>query len=362
MIYPTLPGWIMARINGVGWTLRGWRQAFGRLVDSSTARWQKRIALRRNRQAVFRHDLAVCAIFRDEASYLSEWLTLHHAVGVGHFYLYNDQSSDEFRKVLSPWMQKGLVTLIDWPNSKNQKDAYNDCIRRFRCEARWVGFLDVDEFLFSPESRDLRIVLRDYEEFAAVFVYWCMFGSNGHQKRPHGSVIENYIRCMDLEDARKGTATGCRKTSGGTVFTSGGVPNGKCVVNPRLVADAGVHRPSRLHHGFIADESGRKLGRKVMSDFSSSRLRINHYWSKSCEHLTAKAARHVDFFERNQWYCPNGDLSSLPMRADPALGEWLKIEQSFNSNIDTTLLGLWKTLDVEPCGRGAGRVLQSSAV
>lgn len=342
MIYPALREWITARINGAGWALRGWRQAFGRLLDSSRARWQKRIALGRNRQAVFRHELAVGAIFRNEAPFLDEWLTMHRAVGVGHFYLYNDQSTDDFRQVLQPWMQKGLVTLIDWPNSRNQKDAYNDCIRRFRCQTRWIAFLDVDEFLFSPESRDLRIVLRDYDGVAAVFVYWCMFGSNGHIKRPRGSVIENYIRCMDLECARNDTADTYRETSTGIVQTTGGVLNGKSIVNPRLVALAGVHRPARIHDGLIVDESGRDLGRKVIRDFSYSRLRINHYWSKSREDFVAKVERKAAWFRRNQMQPPAGVCSSLPVRPEPVFAEWLKIEQRLNSKVDTDLLEVWR--------------------
>lgn len=30
--------------------------------------------------------LAVCAIFRDEAPYLAEWIEFHRLVGVEHFY------------------------------------------------------------------------------------------------------------------------------------------------------------------------------------------------------------------------------------------------------------------------------------
>ena len=45
-------------------------------------------------------ELAVCAIFRDEAQYLDEWLTFHHGVGVERFFLYNDRSTDDYRTPL----------------------------------------------------------------------------------------------------------------------------------------------------------------------------------------------------------------------------------------------------------------------
>ena len=36
---------------------------------------------------LFLYDLAVVAIFKDEAPYLKEWLDYHLAAGVEHFYL-----------------------------------------------------------------------------------------------------------------------------------------------------------------------------------------------------------------------------------------------------------------------------------
>ena len=37
---------------------------------------------------LFLYDLAVAAIFKDEARYLKEWLDYHLLAGVEHFYLY----------------------------------------------------------------------------------------------------------------------------------------------------------------------------------------------------------------------------------------------------------------------------------
>src|SRR6266403_965780 len=40
------------------------------------------------------HELAVCAIFKDEAGFLREWIRFHQAVGVTQFYLYDNNSAD----------------------------------------------------------------------------------------------------------------------------------------------------------------------------------------------------------------------------------------------------------------------------
>src|SRR5262245_1292734 len=90
---------------------------------------------RMERWREFRHELGVCAIFREEAPFLDEWLTFHCGVGVTHFYLYNNFSTDNFRTVLEPWIDRGVVTLIDWPVPVGQTSAYEDC----RSEERRVG-------------------------------------------------------------------------------------------------------------------------------------------------------------------------------------------------------------------------------
>lgn len=336
--------WLASRIAGAGWALRGWRNALLRLTELAKTNLLRILALRRNRRRHFRYELAVCGIFRDEARFIVEWLTLHNAVGVEHFYLYNDQSTDNFREVLEPWIRKEIVTLFDMPDPGTQKGAYNDCIKRFRMQARWIAFIDIDEFLFSPETRDLRSVLQRYDGAAAIFVYWSMFGSNGHRTRPEGSVIENYTRCMDLQQARVDSTRNWRETPLGIVQTTAGVINGKSIVNPRLVALAGVHRPSRLFCGCIVDESGRELHHKVKNDFSYSILKINHYWSKSHEDLMVKIVRSTDFFIRNTLSQPAGVSSPYPARADPSVDVWLEHEKKFNANVDTSLLELWRAV------------------
>src|SRR6185312_2800453 len=45
---------------------------------------------RRPRSRAPDHYLAACAIYRDEAEYLAEWLEFHRLVGFERFYLYNN--------------------------------------------------------------------------------------------------------------------------------------------------------------------------------------------------------------------------------------------------------------------------------
>ena len=138
--------------------------------------------------------LAACAIFRNEARYLAEWVAFHLALGVEHLFLYNNLSEDAFAVELSPFVDEGTVTLVDWPMYPGQNQAYDDCIERTRGNWRWVAFIDLDEFLFSPRMRPVPDLLTRFEHVPGVGVPWVQFGTSGHPTPPPGLVIENYTR------------------------------------------------------------------------------------------------------------------------------------------------------------------------
>ena len=92
--------------------------------------------------------LAICAIFRNEAPYLQEWIEFHRLAGIEKFHLYQNRSDDNFETVLRPYIDEGLVELIDWPREPPcQMEAYADFISRHSGEPWWVAFIDCDEFL-----------------------------------------------------------------------------------------------------------------------------------------------------------------------------------------------------------------------
>lgn len=140
--------------------------------------------------------LAVCTIFQNEAPFLQEWIEFHRLVGVEHFVLYDNLSDDGSTKILALYCRAGLVTLIPWPISFEefaQARAYNDCLRQFGENFRWLALLDVDEFLLSPVSRDLPSVLEDYRDCPGIVVNWQVYGSSGHTLSPAGLVTENFL-------------------------------------------------------------------------------------------------------------------------------------------------------------------------
>lgn len=130
-----------------------------------------------------KHHISLCIMFKDEAVYLREWIEYHLMVGVDHFYLYDNNSSDDYESVIGKYRNEGVVTLTHWPKEHAQVEGYEDCIRRFQQESDWIGFIDVDEFLVPVAEESLVSFLDRFSNRPAVLVYWRLFGSGGMLSR-----------------------------------------------------------------------------------------------------------------------------------------------------------------------------------
>ena len=97
--------------------------------------------------------------------YLDEWIKYHLIVGFEHFYLYNNFSSDNYQKILKPYIEKGFVTLINWDKVAGQMSAYNNCLERFHDESDWILFADADEFIVPIKYDNIKDWLKKYEKF-----------------------------------------------------------------------------------------------------------------------------------------------------------------------------------------------------
>ena len=136
-----------------------------------------------------KYHISVCQIFKDEAPYLKEWLEYHLLIGVDHFYLYDNNSSDNYMDILEPYIAAGTVTLLSWTLDHAQTAAYEDCIRRFRDESDWIGFIDVDEFIVPVAENSFPAFLNRFSHRPAVVLYWRFFGSNGMLQRDTSRLV-----------------------------------------------------------------------------------------------------------------------------------------------------------------------------
>jgi Glycosyltransferase family 92 len=220
--------------------------------------------------------LSVCSLFRDDADYLPEWLAFHTLVGVERFFLYDNGSTDAFREVLAPYVEEGMVVVEHWPRAFPDAiaEAHDHCLQEHGAASRWIAFMDVDEFLFSPTERPVPEILADYEAYPGLVVPRKNFGTSGHVKRPPGLVIENFLQRMSDE-----------------LIESWHAHFVKSIVDPSRTLCASGQHAFVYREGFAVTENGEELAEKPWSHVTSptfERLQINHYKTKSEEELRRK--------------------------------------------------------------------------
>ena len=271
----------------------------------------------------FDYELAVCAVVKNEARYLVEWVDFHRLMGVEHFTIYDDGSTDSGFELLKPWIESGNLETRE-VGGRSQKAVYNEALRGYRRRAKWVAFLDLDEFLFSPNSETLPRALARYTGAPAVFVHWRLFGSGGNEESPSGPVLENYL----LRQSDRAAANDSFDHQGGgsrADYVTGWSRDGKSVVQPMWVKHFGIHLARKFRLGRQVNEDFKPAERRTPSGTEApvSNLRINHYWSKSRADLGAKIRR--------------GALSQ-PDRIPNSLSRSLSREEMLNDHRDRLIL------------------------
>lgn len=141
----------------------------------------------------YKYNLSVCGTFSNEADYLREWIEFHLLAGVDHFYLYSIESTDHFDDVLAPYIKKGIVSVVRWPNYMGgmahelpflwtlglQIPAYEHAIvTKARKETKWLVFLNVDEFLVPMKSMSMKELLKKYDSLPGISISTNHFQGN----------------------------------------------------------------------------------------------------------------------------------------------------------------------------------------
>lgn len=235
----------------------------------------------------YQYDLCVCAIFHNEARFMKEWIDFHKVVGVQHFYLYNNESTDNYQEILDPYIREGSVELINWPHRGpksqfafvTQARAYQDAINKSKTKTHWLAMIDLDEFMVPKEGETITGILEKYfRHNVGVAMYWQMFGtSNIYMLDPNRLMIEQLTLKAPEDHIIH------------TMF--------KCIVYPEFVRS--VDNPHFAYYlygqatntnGIPTDPSNEKR------NYTTKLIQLNHYWPRDIYNIyTLKWPRHQQY-------------------------------------------------------------------
>ncbi len=229
----------------------------------------------------YKYNLAFVACVLNEGRFLEEWIEYHRLVGVDKFYIFDNGSTDNTKEILRKYIDDGIVELEYFPGKGKQLDMYYAGLKKCRNKAKYVGFIDLDEFVVpTDESKTLVEVLDDrfshFKNMAVLSINWLVFGSSGHKLRPEGLVIDNYLNRAEYDSATNRLL--------------------KFIANPRLIKGC----ITSMHFAYLRNGRLKQLNEHGIeidspwNDYPNNTydyIRVNHYYCKSEEDCKAKFDR-----------------------------------------------------------------------
>lgn len=256
--------------------------------------------------------LSVVAVMKDERPNLTEWLDFHLNVGVEHFYLYDNGSSDGSTEVLHPYIESGKVTYSYNTMDMCQMACYYNALTAYKDQSKWMAFIDLDEFLFAPNG-ELKKRLRDFEAYPGVAVNEVFFGSNGHETRPVGGVLRNYTKRREAPDKHI-----------------------KSIVQPaHTLCPAGNPHSFYYTAGQPVNEKKEPCLGPFNEPGSADLFRVNHYWVKSKEEYETKLTR------------GRADVPSRDPKFRYTTGLGRKLDEVFLQDNEVEDTDIWQFLEKE---------------
>lgn len=214
----------------------------------------------------FEYELGITAILKNEAPYIIEWLEFHKMLGVSKFYIYDNESTDNIKELLEPYIKENIVEYNYISGKGKQAFVYNHSIKKNKNKVKWMAFIDIDEFI-TPVSYNtipeyLNYLESKFGNFDAISINWLLHGFCKHYKKPEGLVIENFQKCDFRADRNNHIKT---------------------ILNPRSVI-------MTYHPHFFIHKIGSKIinsnGDKMYGPFNNpcyDEILIHHYFTKSFE-------------------------------------------------------------------------------
>ena len=272
---------------------------------------------------LFLYDLAIVAILKNEGHYIKEWLDYHLLAGVDHFYLYDNESTDDYAEIIAPYVEAGLVTSKFISGESAQFAAYDDAVLNYRFHCRYMAFVDLDEFIFPKTNRSIAEVVDEIlsrSNASGLAVNWQLFGSNGEDKADYSrGVLERFTRRAPIDWV---VPIPNRDIPGGNAQV-------KTIADPRRIAFfTSAHFPIYYEGNSSVNERGEIVPSYCNEPVTADKIALNHYNAKSREEFSNKikkgragkkstylTADWFDMYNRNEVF-DDGILKYRAARAD----------------------------------------------
>jgi len=143
--------------------------------------------------------IALALYVKNEYSDIAGWISWHLSLGVDTIFIFDDYSVDGTYNVIMAAESKFDIRVF-----RTSPELYVDHdIRHGKCLEKasklaaeegfdWIGFLDADEYLSLSKDENVKEFLNKFDNFDAVAINWCIYGSSGKVVRPRLPIVKTF--------------------------------------------------------------------------------------------------------------------------------------------------------------------------
>lgn len=235
--------------------------------------------------------ISIIAIVKNEGEYIAEWIEYHKIIGFNHFYIYDDNSTDNINEILKPYISSGIATYdiaVKDGDLYTQMQTYQLAVDNYGLSNDYMIGLDIDEFIVLRKHCNIQEFLhnlRQQTDFSQLLIPWMLFGTSGHKTKPNGLVIENFLyRNRFGANGTKPIFVPIKLT--GPLYYPHFIQNiaGNTVDEHGNIIDVPKYKYGDTNDKFIANH---RTGRNLV--YSNDLIAINHYRLKSLQEFKDKA-------------------------------------------------------------------------
>ena len=225
----------------------------------------------------YRHHYVVCAIAKNEDTYLEEWVKYHIGIGFDHIFLYDNDSVNYIEDLFQKSSLNDKVTVIRWPTysgESSQVSAYRHFLNTYGKQVEWTAVIDIDEFINLKQDATIAQFISRFPGADGIGINWRIFGSAGHKHYSPTFVTERFRFASEIGfDANKLRKSIYRMTS---------------------VKIIDIHSGTYKDNAAIYSPNGTGINGDVVIPVDRSNYevaQINHYFVKSYEEWKKKVKR-----------------------------------------------------------------------
>lgn len=217
--------------------------------------------------------ICICSIGKNENLYIREFVEYYYLIGVDKIIIYdnNDIDGENFDEILEDFIKKRLVEIIDVRGLLSiQIPIYNYCYHKYKDLYDWIGFLDIDEFLYIKNNNNIKRYFynKNFKNCETIYFNWLMYNDNNKIKYDNRELQKRFLIPFSY-------------FSCGKSFVRGGFNN--LLIPTTMIPGINIH--------YFCNSNGEKI---YPNNFYKNKIEknpkayIKHYYSKTVEEFCIK--------------------------------------------------------------------------